>query len=123
MRDADLVQAIVEQGFGESVVHCFHPFNVHLYVLMLVLSLHLEGVNRHDIAMIWTGVGGNGKSLLKSLMKETFVDFHKEPPATFLTNERPSSDRPCSDLMDLRDAKSVFTSEPQAGKKTNSGLK
>ncbi len=106
----------------EKMIHDMIPDDEVRDFLMLVLSLHLEGVNRHDIAMIWTGVGGNGKSLLKSLMKETFVDFHKEPPATFLTNERPSSDRPCSDLMDLRDAKSVFTSEPQAGKKTNSGF-
>ncbi len=90
--------------------------------LMLMLCLHLEGINRHDIAMIWSGVGGNGKTLMKTLMKETFVHLHKEPPATFLTNERPGSDRPCSDLMDLKDAKSVFTSEPQAGKKTNSGF-
>ncbi len=106
----------------ERMIYDMIPEDAVRDFLMLMLCLHLEGVNRHDIAMIWTGVGGNGKSLLKGLMKETFVDFHKEPPATFLTNERPSSDRPCSDLMDLRDAKSVFTSEPQAGKKTNSGF-
>lgn len=91
--------------------------------VMLMLSLCLEGMNRHDVAMIWTGVGGNGKSILKNLMKSAFgEDLHREPPATFLTNERPSSDKPSADLVDVKLVRSLFTSEPQAGKKINTGF-
>ncbi len=112
-----LIRAQIEQMFSEI----FPNVEVCNFVL-LMLCLHLEGINRHDIAMIWVGVGGNGKTLLKNLMSETFADFHKEPNATFLTNERPSSDRPCSDLVDMKDTKSLFTSEPQSGKKMNTGF-
>ena len=90
--------------------------------LMTMLALHLEGINRHDIAMIWTGVGGNGKGFLKGLMDKAFGPMHREPPATFLTSERPSADKPNPDLIDVKETRSLFTSEPQAGRKINSGF-
>ncbi len=90
--------------------------------LLTMLALHLEGINRHDIAMVWTGVGGNGKGFLKGLMEKAFGPLHREPPATFLTSERPAADRPNADLMDVKAARSLFTSEPQAGRKINSGF-
>ncbi len=90
--------------------------------LLLTLALHLEGINRHSLAIIWTGVGGNGKSVLKNLMKQAFGHLHHESAATFLTSERPSSDKPCADLVSLELARSIFCSEPEAGKKANSGF-
>lgn len=91
--------------------------------LLTVLSLSLEGSNRHNIAMIWTGVGGNGKSFLKNIVRHAFGEtYHNEPPATFLTGERPSSDKPNPDLLDVQLARSLITSEPQSGKKINTGF-
>ena len=94
-----------------------------LQFLLTVLSLSLEGSNRHNLAMIWTGIGGNGKSFLKSIVAKAFGDeYHKEPPASFLTGERPSSDKPNTDLLDVQLVRSLFTSEPEAGKKINTGF-
>ena len=90
--------------------------------LITVLALHLEGINRHDVAMVWTGVGGNGKGFLKGLMEKAFGPMHREPPATLLTSERPAADKPNPDLIDVKETRSLFTSEPQAGKKINSGF-
>ena len=98
--------------------------------LLTVLSLSLEGSNRHNLAMIWTGGGGNGKSILKGMVARAFGVppggqegvYHREPAATFLTGERPSSDKPNADLIDLMLARMVITSEPQAGKKINTGF-
>ncbi len=90
--------------------------------LLLLLALHLEGFNKHAIGMIWTGSGGNGKGVLKDLMRVTFGGLHSEPPATFLTSERPSPEKPAPHLVDLRIKRSVFTSEPEAGKRANSAF-
>ncbi len=90
--------------------------------LLLLLSLHLEGRNKHAVGMIWTGTGGNGKGVLKDLVRYTFGPLHAEPPATFLTSERPSPERPAPHLVDLRLKRSVFSSEPEAGKKANSAF-
>ena len=43
-------------------------------------------------------------------------------PATFLTSERPSADKPAADLYALEVARSVFCSEPESGRKANSGF-
>lgn len=112
-----MIRAQIEQMFLDIL-----PIDEVREFVLLMLCLHLEGFNRHDIAMIWVGVGGNGKTLLKNLMSPTFDIFHVEPPATFLTNERPSSDRPCPDLVGYNLCKSMFTSEPQSGKKINTGF-
>lgn len=90
--------------------------------LLLTLALNLEGLNRHNMAMVWTGSGGNGKGILKLLMQRAFCDTHHEPPATFLTSERPSADKPAADLVGLEHARSVFCSEPENGRKANSGF-
>lgn len=82
--------------------------------LLLTLALNL--------AMVWTGSGGNGKGVLKMLMQRAFGNLHHEPPATFLTSERPSADKPSADLVSLEYARSVFCSEPESGKKANSGF-
>ena len=85
--------------------------------LMLILCLSLEGLNRHHIAMIWTGHEWDAQLLLKSLMKATFGDFHKEPRPKFLTYEDDSAD-----LAELQGARSVFASGP-AGKINSALLK
>lgn len=90
--------------------------------LWQMLALHLAGENAESVAMVWTGTGGNGKGILKRLMRFTFCDLHSEPPATFLTSESPSPDRPAPHLVKLRHARSVFASEPESNKKINSAF-
>lgn len=87
--------------------------------LLLFLALHLEGRNRHQIAVILSGSGGNGKGVLKALMKVVFGDLHAEPVSAFLTSERPSDEKPSPGLLDLRVKRAVVASEPGAGKKIN----
>ena len=55
-------------------------------------------------------------------MKLVFEHMHTEPSATFLTSERPSDERPCPNVVDLKNKRSVFASEPEAGKKINGGF-
>ncbi|RKO91986.1 hypothetical protein BDK51DRAFT_30601 [Blyttiomyces helicus] len=87
--------------------------------LLTFLAIHLEGKNRHQMAVIMTGTGSNGKGVLKTLMKETFAFFHDEPSASLLTNERPSDESPCANLVRLQSKRSVFMSEPEQSKKIN----
>ncbi len=106
----------------ESVIRDIIPDDEVRDFLILLLSLHLEGINRHNIAMIWTGIGGNGKSFLAELLQSAFCSLYKQPSPTLLTSERPSSDRPMADLCSFKTSRVLLTSEPQAGKKINSGF-
>ncbi len=90
--------------------------------LWIMMAIHLAGKNEKSVAMIWTGTGGNGKSVLKHLMSLAFEVLHSEPSATFLTSERPSPEKPAPNLVKLRNCRSVFASEPEAGKRINTGF-
>ncbi|RKO87677.1 hypothetical protein BDK51DRAFT_44221 [Blyttiomyces helicus] len=83
------------------------------------LSLNMEGRNCHQMAVILTGVGSNGKGVLKNLMEETFGPYHNEPSAHFLTSETLSDESPCPNLVRLKAKTSVFMSEPEQGRKFN----
>ncbi|KAJ3144052.1 hypothetical protein HDU86_002702 [Geranomyces michiganensis] len=88
--------------------------------LLLTLALGLEGRNSQQIATIWTGSGGNGKSQLKSFLKKVFTGaFFEEPLPTFLTSEVPDAQRPAPHLVRLAMRRFLFCSEPEAGKKAN----
>ncbi|KAI8819072.1 hypothetical protein BJ741DRAFT_177318 [Chytriomyces cf. hyalinus JEL632] len=66
---------------------------------------------------IFTGQGRNRKAVLSEILKVTLeVDFFKSPPAAFLMNERPSSDKPCADLISMCYARAVIVSEPGKSK-------
>ena len=90
--------------------------------LWTMLAMHLNGSNNHSIAMVWSGSGGNGKSMLSHLMSLTFRQFHDEPPATYFTSERPSPEKPCPLLFNQRHTRCVIASEPESGKKCNTSF-
>ncbi|RKO93559.1 hypothetical protein BDK51DRAFT_47886 [Blyttiomyces helicus] len=102
-------------AFFESII----PNEAVRIFLLSFLAIHLEGKNRHQMAVIFTGTGSNGKGILKALMKETFGHLHDEPSAALLTSERPSDESPCPNLVRLASKRSVFMSEPEHGKKIN----
>ncbi|RKO89035.1 hypothetical protein BDK51DRAFT_39370 [Blyttiomyces helicus] len=87
--------------------------------LLTFLSLSIECRNRHQLAAILTGVGSNGKGVLKNLMEETLGLYHNEPSAQFLTSEKLSDESLCPNLVRLKAKRSVFMSEPEQGRKMN----
>jgi P4 family phage/plasmid primase-like protien len=64
---------------------------------------HLQTLN------IWTGSGGNGKSLLNNLMNKIFGKYFQNTESTFLTK---NTDTINTTLYDARRKKIVLTSEP-----------
>ncbi len=90
--------------------------------LLLYLALHLEGRNRHQIAVILAGEGGNGKGIIKAIMKVVFCDLHTEVQPAFLTSERPPDEKPLPGMLDLRVKRTFFASEPETDKKINGGF-
>ncbi len=87
-----------------------------------VLALHLQGKNAHSIAMVWSGSGGNGKTVLTNLMQSTFKHLYDGQPATFLTTERPSPEKASPLMLSLKTKRCVFASEPESGKKCNTAF-
>ncbi len=67
--------------------------------LWLMLALHLEGKNSQSVAMVWSGSGGNGKSVLTKLMHCAFRQLSDGQPATYLTTERPSPEKPSALML------------------------
>ena len=87
--------------------------------LLEYLALHLYGRNRHQMVAIFTGIGSNGKGILKSLIKLTFKQFHSEQPATFLTSDMACSNSPTANLASIRNKFSLWMSEVKKGVKIN----
>jgi phage/plasmid-associated DNA primase len=103
----------------EKAVEDILPIKSVRNFVLLTSALHLEGINRHNLAMVWTGTGGNGKVVLKKLMSLALGEMHHEPPAAFLTSAPPSAGKPAPELVILRHARSVFCSEPEYSKLAN----
>ncbi len=98
------------------------PDPVELHYLLKSLASSLDGYNREEIFTIWTGIGRNGKGVLRDLMMAALGEYGHIINANFLTRERPSSSSPCPDLLNLKGKRFVAGSEPEKGARMNAGF-
>lgn len=98
------------------------PDPVELQYLLKSLASSLDGYNREEIFTIWTGIGRNGKGVLRDLMMAALGEYGHIINANFLTRERPSSSSPCPDLLNLKGKRFVAGSEPEKGARMNAGF-
>lgn len=90
--------------------------------LLKWLASTLDGHNREEIFTICTGIGRNGKGVLRDLMNAALGDYSHDIQASMLTNERPSSSAPCPDLLHLKGKRFVSGSEPEKAATINGGF-
>ncbi|KAJ3376883.1 hypothetical protein HDU84_009274, partial [Entophlyctis sp. JEL0112] len=98
------------------------PTDTERCYLQKFLGSVLHGSKGYELFHIFTGTTRNGKSLLSDILEVTFGEYYKTISTSLLTHERPSSNTPCPDLLALQCARVIVGSEPEKGKKINSGF-
>jgi len=90
--------------------------------LMNVLSSCLFGGNRWEEFYVFTGNGGNGKSVLADCLKYIFGDYYLSVESNLLTKTTEKKDQPCPALVDARSSRVMLSTEPEASDKLQVGL-
>ena len=90
--------------------------------LLTWLASSLDGWNREELFHILNGTGRNGKGVLRDLIKETLGDYYGSITASMLTKERPSSDKPIVDLLNIKGKRLIIADEPSENAKINDGF-
>lgn len=91
------------------------------YILCYCASL-LEGGNKDQKFMIWTGTGANAKGTLIELLDNTLGDYFGTLPVTLLTQKRKSSSNATPELADKNGTRILILQEPEEDDKINIGF-
>jgi len=95
------------------------PGEIRSYCLKYIASRLCGNVsNRFSI---WTGSGGNGKSILIDLIRYTLGSYCMNIPVTLLTQKRKSSNAACPEKARTRGARLCYMQEPDENEKINAG--
>ncbi|AYV81208.1 MAG: D5-like helicase-primase [Harvfovirus sp.] len=86
--------------------------DIRKYILTLVSS-YLDGRNKDQKFILWTGVGSNGKSTTIDLISYTFGDYFGVLPVTILTKKRGASSNATPELADKRGKRFLAIQEPE----------
>lgn len=86
------------------------------------LAQCLDGTSINDKFHIFTGSGGNGKSILVNLYRNTFGDYCKTLPINVLTSKRGNANAAAPFLADTKGIRFTNLQEPDEGESINIGL-
>lgn len=87
-----------------------------------VMSSFLDGHNHHQKIRIWSGSGGNGKSILQNMLKLVLGQYCCKLNISLLTKKRADSGKPQPDIMGSRNKRWAYMDEPNDNDKLNIGL-
>ena len=82
----------------------------------------LHGRNKWERFYVWTGRGGNGKSMLGDLVKKTLGDYYHPIPNSILTKAQDKRDATCGALYKAKGKRFVIASEPEAQDRLQVGI-
>ena len=86
------------------------------------LSKCLSGENRDQKFDVWTGGGGNGKSVLIDLMNKLLGDYAGSLPVQMLTKKRGGAEEANPAMAGTKGKRLVVMSEPERNEEINVGL-
>lgn len=89
--------------------------------LFLLLASYIEGHNKLQKFVIWTGSGSNGKSSLVDLISHAFGQYYDTLPNTVLTQKRGSSSSATPEMANKRGVRFVVLQEPEESDKMHVG--
>ncbi len=104
----------VRKHLDAILMSIFNEKSLVDYVLRTLAQL-LHGKRLHEEAYFWLGAGGNGKSLLSSLLKAVFGSYYWTLPVTYFTKPNQKKDQPEPGLAMSRGRRIVVVGEPEAG--------
>ncbi len=106
----------------ESFLNKIFPMeDVKIYVLTL-LSSFLHGANKEQKFHVWTGGGGNGKSMLIDLYKKTIGSYYGSMSITALTIGRGGSENASPVLAATRGKRFISLDEGEANDEIQVGF-
>lgn len=91
------------------------------YVLNLLASC-LQGHIPDEKFHIWTGTGGNGKSLLVTLFMKALGEYAMTLPTSLITGKRGASNAASPELVKTKGKRFCILQEPEASDHINLGL-
>ena len=94
--------------------------DVREYVLLCLASF-LNGSTKEEKFQIWTGRGGNGKSVLIDMIHACFGEYADILPVTILTKLRPSATSANPELAKMVGKRVAVIQEPEGGTEINGG--
>jgi len=100
----------------QKVYHIFsqiHPDEENRHFFFITLAAGLHGVKREQKLDLWTGSGGNGKSVAIDFLSKSLGDFFDAPPITMLTRKRGNSSQASPELAKLKGKRTVCFLEPE----------
>lgn len=86
--------------------------DMKLYILTLIAS-YLDGRNKDQKFILWTGNGSNGKSTIMDLIRYTFGEYFGVLPVTVLTKKRAGAGNATPELADKRGKRFLAIQEPE----------
>ncbi len=89
---------------------------------MTFLASCLQGVNVEQRFRVWTGTGGNGKSLINNLFKLAYGQYCINLPITLLTGKRANSNAPTPEIVQTKGKRYAYLEEPDSGERINVGI-
>jgi P4 family phage/plasmid primase-like protien len=90
--------------------------------LLYYLSSILEGGNRDQLALIWTGSGANGKGTLTKLMSAVLGDYYSTCDSTLITKQRGSAGNASPHLADKKGKRWLEMSETEQEDRIETGI-
>ena len=91
------------------------------HYLLCVLAYMLGGQKFLEECFIMTGAGGNGKGVLKDLLKMTLGDYFYEPDISIFTQKKTDSSKANSEIAKAKGVRLLMSSEPEDGDKLQIG--
>jgi P4 family phage/plasmid primase-like protien len=91
------------------------------YTLTLISS-YLDGHNKDQKLIVWTGTGANSKTLCVNLIERTLGGYASTLPPTVLTQRRKDPSSASPEMADKRGKRFVVIQEPESDEKIFSGF-
>jgi len=106
------------QELQEFLDKIFPYADLRDYAITL-FSTCLEGMNREQCYYTLQGKGGNGKSKILDLMRMVLGDYQSSLAPTALTRKRPESGAANPDIINIKNKRFIYLSEPDAKEPLN----
>lgn len=86
------------------------------------LATCLQGVNVEQKFRVWTGSGGNGKSIINKLFQLSYGAYCNCLSVSLLTEKRAKSNAPTPEIVQTKGKRYCYLEEPNEGEKINVGI-
>lgn len=98
------------------------PNEENVNYILTILAYALHGIKDKEFFNIWTGSGGNGKSLLNDLISHAFGDYYHAPSALIYTTTKNDSSKANPEIYALKGKRIIISEEPCAGTPIKSSI-